>query len=252
MSAREAVVLGCRLSALTMEDAVAAIDGYIREKKTRQAVFLNAGKFAEMKKDPRVARAVNKADLRLADGQSVVWAGKFLGAPLPGRVAGIDLMERLLAAGPAKGHRFYFLGARQEVVRKMAEDCVRRYPGIAIAGYRNGYFTDHEEGEVAGLIAGSGADILFVGMSSPRKELFVERNLSRMNVPFVMGVGGSFDVMAGETRRAPAWMQNAGLEWCYRLWQEPGRMWRRYLFGNTAFILRVLAQKWRGDDGHDR
>lgn len=244
---REAVVLGCSLHAVAMDEAVAVIEGFIRERKIRQAVFLNAGKFAEMEKDRRVFEAVTKADLRLADGQSVVWASRFLGCPLPARVAGIDLMQRLLADGPRKGYRFFFLGARAEVVARVADVCRQRFPGIGIAGFRDGYFEVGEEEVVASQIAASGPDILFVGMSSPRKELFIERNISRLGVRFVMGVGGSFDVMAGFTRRAPLWMQKAGLEWLFRLGQEPGRMWKRYLFGNAAFILRVLKQRFGGN-----
>ncbi len=240
---REVELFGCGIHALTMDEAVSAVDRFVREKGTRQAVFLNAGKFAEMGKSPALAMAVNKADLRLGDGQSVVWACRFLGRPLPERVAGIDLMHRLLECGAKNGFGFYFLGAEQEALEKTVAACGKNYPGIKVSGYRNGYFRSEEEDAVAESVRSSGADILFVAMSSPKKEIFVEKYLAKMNVPFVMGVGGSFDVIAGVTARAPVFMQRAGLEWFFRFLQEPRRMWRRYLLGNTSFIIRTLKAK---------
>jgi len=240
---REAVLFNCGIHALTMEESVSAVEGFVSEKGMRRAVFLNAGKFAGMEKNPALAEAVRKADLRLADGQSVVWACRFLGQPVPERVAGIDLMGRVLEVGAKKGFSFFFLGAREGVVKKTVDACKEKYPGIRVAGYRNGYFSPEEEDGVAETIRGSGADILFVAITSPRKELFVEKYLAKMRVPFAMGVGGSFDVVAGVTVRAPVFMQKMGLEWFFRFLQEPRKLWRRYLFGNVFFILKTFKYR---------
>lgn len=237
---KEARLFGIGIHAVTMDEAVEAVARFVAEKMPRQAVFLNAGKFAEIDRNPALKRAVEKADLRLADGQPLLWAGRLLGAPLPERVAGIDLMHRLLAEGKERGWRFFFFGATEEVVAKTVAVCRERY-GVAVAGSRHGYYGPEEEDAVAEKIRGAGADILFVAMGSPKKELFMERYLSTMNVPFTMGVGGSFDVVAGLARRAPRWMRGMGLEWFYRFLQEPRRLWKRYLYGNLHFIRRTAA-----------
>ena len=237
---KEARLFGIDIHAITMDEAVEVIAKYVAEKTPRQGVFLNAGKFAEIDRNAALKRAIEQADLRLADGQPLIWAGRLLGARLPERVAGIDLMHRLLAEGKGRGWRFFFFGASREVLMKTVEICQKRY-GIAVAGFQHGYYAPDEEAAVAEKIRNSGADILFVAMGSPKKELFMERHLRTMNVPFTMGVGGSFDVVAGLVRRSPRWMQRMGLEWLYRVMQEPGRLWRRYLFGNLHFISRTAA-----------
>jgi N-acetylglucosaminyldiphosphoundecaprenol N-acetyl-beta-D-mannosaminyltransferase len=144
-------------------------------------------------------------------------------------------MEQLLIMAEEQQYPVFFLGAAEEVLVAFTSEVLRRFPRVKIAGTRNGYFTD--DAEVADLISASGARLLMVGISSPRKEFFLAERLPRMGPVFAMGVGGSFDVWAGKTHRAPVWMQQAGLEWFYRLLQEPGRMWKRYLVGNTRFIL---------------
>lgn len=230
-----------------MDEAVNVIARFVAEKTPRQGVFLNAGKFAEIDRNPPLKQAIERADLRLADGQPLLWAGRLLGARFPERVAGIDLMLRLLAEGKGRGWRFFFFGASEEVLGKTVAICQTRY-GISVAGSQHGYYAPGEEAAVAEKIRNSGADILFVAIGSPKKELFMERHVRTMNVPFTMGVGGSFDVVAGLVRRSPRWMQQVGLEWLFRLMQEPGRLWRRYLFGNLYFIRRVAVCFFRRCD----
>jgi N-acetylglucosaminyldiphosphoundecaprenol N-acetyl-beta-D-mannosaminyltransferase len=165
--------------------------------------------------------------------------------PIPGRVNGTDLMERLVERAAQRGHSIYFLGAKLEVVRKVVQIYREKYPDLKVAGYRDGYFKPEEEQQVAEEIRASNADIIFLAFGSPKKEKFVSRWLYRMNVPVVHGVGGSFDVVAGVTRRAPVWMQNYGLEWFYRFLQEPHRMWKRYLLTNAGFAVLVGAEMFR-------
>lgn len=250
---KEARLFGIAIHAVGMDEAVETIARFVAGKTPRQGVFLNAGKFAEIDRNPRLKQAIEQADLRLADGQPLIWAARLLGVPLSERVAGIDLMYRLLAEGKGRGWRFFFFGASEEVLQKTVAICRERY-GIAVAGSQHGYYAPDEEAAVAEKIRNSGADILFVAMGSPKKELFMDRHLRTMNVPFTMGVGGSFDVAAGVVRRSPRWMQRIGLEWLFRLMQEPGRLWRRYLFGNLHFIRRTAVCFFRrrnccGGDG---
>ena len=128
------------------------------------------------------------------------------------------------------------------MVEKVGEEFKQRYPQLDVAGYRNGYYTEEEEHGIADTIRDSKADMLFVGLSSPKKEKFLNRWMSMMQVPFCMGVGDSFDIIAGRTNRAPAWMQKSGLEWCYRIYQKPRRMWKRYAKTNPVFVWMVVKE----------
>jgi len=188
---------------------------------------------------------VQGCELVSADGQSVVWASRLLGHPVPARVAGIDLMQELLGRSERKGLSVYFLGAKDEVLQRAVAGIRERYPELVIAGARDGYFDDSEGQAVADEVRAAKPDILFVAISSPKKEYWLGTHGREIGVPFIMGVGGSIDVMAGITRRAPRPLQRLGLEWAFRLAQEPGRLWRRYLTTNTRFVGLVLAERFR-------
>lgn len=237
--------LNIPLDALTMNETVQFIDTSIQDNKRINHVVINAGKVVAMQTDKQLHESVVSCDLINADGQSIVWAACFLGLDIPERVAGIDLMKNLVALAAEKQYKCFFLGAKEEIVKRVVDIYTEKYGNEIIAGYRNGYFRKDEEKEVAQQIADSKAKILFVAITSPKKEnfMFAYRELLS-NVNFTMGVGGSFDVVAGFTKRAPLWMQDIGLEWFYRFLQEPGRMWKRYLVGNTKFILLVLKNKF--------
>lgn len=195
-----------------------------------------------MRRDALLRAACQTADMAVADGMSVVWALRALGRPVPERVAGIDLMTSLLAAGSTERLRVYLLGARQEVLDVLVRECGRRYPGVVIAGARNGYFTADDHAAVVEEIRASKPDMLFVGMPSPFKDVFCQRHRDRLDVPVIVGVGGSFDVVAGFVKRAPTAMQVMGLEWAWRLMKEPGKLWKRYFTTNTEFIWLVLRE----------
>lgn len=233
-------LMGYYLDALTVDETVAVIEGCIDNKIKCQHGVLNAAKVVLAEKDGKLKRILNECEIVSADGQSIVWASKFLGEKIPERVAGIDLMERLLKLSDKKAYRVYFFGAREEVVRKVVEICRREYPNLVVAGFRSGYFCEEHNSDIVMNIKNAEPDILFVGFSSPKKEYWLKKNKGELNVPFCMGVGGSFDVIAGFKKRAPLWMQKWGLEWSYRFIQEPGRMWKRYLIGNIKFIYIVL------------
>jgi N-acetylglucosaminyldiphosphoundecaprenol N-acetyl-beta-D-mannosaminyltransferase len=242
---KKIVICNIPVNALTMRQTLDIIHNAIALKKPIHHVVVNAAKVVNAQKDRALMDSIVSCDLVNADGQAVVWASRILGDPLPERVAGIDLMENLVASAPEKGYRIFFFGAREEVVKKVINRYSALYgPGI-IAGYRNGYYKKEEEGTIARQIAGSGADILFVAMTSPKKEIFLETHKNVIRTPFIMGVGGSFDVVSGSVRRAPVWMQRYGLEWFFRTLQEPGRMWKRYFHTNTVFIYLVTREKLR-------
>jgi N-acetylglucosaminyldiphosphoundecaprenol N-acetyl-beta-D-mannosaminyltransferase len=232
-------ILGCPIDRLGMAETLAAIERAIATGGYTQHMAINAAKLVAMKDDPKLCEIIDGCELVNADGQSVVWASRLLGDPLPERVAGIDLMVALLDLAESRGYRVYFLGARAAVLERAVNRLQERYPELRVAGARDGYFTDDEAADVCDEIRSSRADVLFVAMSSPRKEYFLGEFGPDLGVPFVMGVGGSIDVIAGITRRAPRAWQRLGLEWLYRLLQEPRRMFRRYAVTNTRFIVLV-------------
>jgi N-acetylglucosaminyldiphosphoundecaprenol N-acetyl-beta-D-mannosaminyltransferase len=239
--------MGIPVDSHTMEETIARIDEAIRSGEHINHVVINAGKVVSMMKDSELYNSVLSCDIINADGQSIVWAARFLGKKLPARVTGIDLMQELVKLAAEKGYKCYFLGAKEDVVRKVVGAYTRQYGPSVIAGFRDGYFSVKEEPDVARHIAESGAQMLFVAITSPRKEKFLHNYKHILNkVNFTMGVGGTFDIIAGITRRAPRWMQNIGMEWVIRLAQEPGRMWKRYLVGNTMFVYLVVREKIYG------
>lgn len=228
-----------------MQETLALIQEKIDTGEQLHHVVVNAGKIVAMQNDEELCRSVNQSHIINADGQAVVWASRFLGKPLKERVAGIDLMASLVEMAYKNNYKIFLFGAKEEVVKTVVEKYSEIYSPEMIAGYRNGYFSPDEEEEIARQIANSGTQMLFVAISSPIKENFLYRHREILkNVNLIMGVGGSFDVVAGKTKRAPVWMQNVGMEWFYRFLQEPKRMWKRYLVGNTKFILLVLKEKF--------
>lgn len=245
MNSKRINFMGIPVDSLTMDETITHIDEAIQDNYQLSHVVINAGKVVLMQKDKELFESVVSCDVINADGQSIVWAARFLGEQLPERVAGADLMPRLVHLAHQKGYKCFFFGAKEQVVKKVVDIFEAQYGKEVIAGYRNGYFKKEEEASIARQIAESGAQLLFVAIPSPKKENFLYKFRSDLqNVNFTMGVGGTFDVIAGVTKRAPLWMQNAGLEWFYRLVQEPRRMWRRYLIGNSKFIWLVLKHKF--------
>lgn len=238
---RRSNVLGCPVDQMTLDDCVAHFAQIITQKKRCHIVVVNAAKIVKARIDKELQEILHEADLIGADGVPVVWASKLLGQPLPGRVNGTDLMNRLFAVSAKKGFRVYLLGARQQVIDNAVSNVKQHYPNLNIVGYRNGYFNSPEEEDVAvQQINAAQPDILLLGMGTPMKEKWVRRHKTGLDVPVIHGVGGSFDIVGGLTKRAPTWMQKSGLEWLYRLLQEPRRMWKRYLVTNSVFVWLVF------------
>ena len=236
-------LMGCRIDNLSMEETLDRIGEFIRSGQPHQHVVVNVDKLVKASRDAELRRIINDCALVNVDGMPVVWASRLLGKPLKERVAGIDLFEALMRRASEAGWRVFLLGARKDVVSAVAETYQRRYPGLVVAGWRDGYWQgESEEAAVAEQVRASRADLLFVAISSPKKEQFLGRWQAQMRIPFAMGVGGTFDVAIGRVRRAPAWMQRAGLEWFYRFLQEPRRMFRRYFVEDMAFIWLFIKE----------
>jgi N-acetylglucosaminyldiphosphoundecaprenol N-acetyl-beta-D-mannosaminyltransferase len=235
-------IMGCYIDNLSMQETLAKVESFIKSGKPHQHVVVNADKLVKASKDPELRRIINECALINVDGMPVVWASRLLGKSLKERVAGVDLFEALVDRAAEKGWRVFFLGARDEVVRGVKDHYESKLPGLQIAGYRTGYWTPQEEAGVVKLIAESRPDLLFVAISSPKKELFLGRYQAEMKIPFAMGVGGTFDVVIGKVKRAPVWMQQWGLEWFYRFLQEPRRMFRRYFIDDLAFFWLLFME----------
>lgn len=234
--------LNTQMHSGSMAQTVACIEQLIDQRQFTQHVVVNVAKLVHMQSDPVLADSVNACDIVNIDGMGVVWGARFCGHQVPERVAGVDLFHQLLALSNRNAYPVFLLGATDEVVRKTAEVVQAQNAGLKLAGFHHGYFWDDEQA-VVDLIRASGARLLFVAITSPKKENFINKWRDQLGVDFVMGVGGTFDVVAGKVTRAPLWMQNAGLEWLYRVLQEPGRMWKRYLVTNSAFAWLLLKEK---------
>lgn len=243
---RRVTVAGCPVDSLTFAETLAEIERLIATREPVQHCVVNASKAVMMHEDADLRRIVSSCALINADGQSVVWAARLLGHPVPERVAGIDLFLALLGRAEQRGYPVYFLGATQEVLDATVARARREHPGLRISGAQNGYWPAECAEDVIAAIRAAEPAIMFVGMPSPRKEYWLAENVSALRVPFSMGVGGSFDVYAGVVSRAPHWMQRVGLEWAYRFAQEPRRMWKRYLVGNVKFV-RLVLEAWRAE-----
>jgi exopolysaccharide biosynthesis WecB/TagA/CpsF family protein len=232
-----AELLGLSFDAVTMDAAVERCLDLCRGPRTSHTVITaNASHLCMLRRDAELARACRAGDLILADGMSVVWSLRALGRHIPERVTGVDLMARLLGAAGKNRLRVYFLGAGREVVKELVERTRTQNAGIEIAGFRDGYFAPEDHFGIVEEIRTSRAHMLFVGMPSPFKETWCELYRDRLDVPLIIGVGGSFDVLAGFIKRAPRWVQSLGMEWFWRLMMEPGKLWRRYLTTNSEFI----------------
>lgn len=236
-------ILKTSIHSLDESQVVALVDDAIQAGESVRIGVVNAAKLVAMQTNTLLYEDVTTSDLVLADGMSVVWASRLLGTRLPARVAGIDLMFRLFELANRRHYRVYCLGASEEVSRLVEENLQRDYPNLVPAGRRNGYFSDAESQAVADEIAARKPHILVVAMTTPKKENFMGKYGDQMNVPVVHGVGGSFDVYSGKVQRAPLAWQKLGLEWLYRVKQEPGRLWKRYATTNLKFCWLVLKEK---------
>ena len=234
--------LNVPMDASTMEDTVSVIEDRIIEKKFTQHVVVNVAKLVNIQNDLVLAESIDACDIINIDGMGVVWGARFCGHEIPERVAGVDLFHSLLAMSAERGFSVFLLGAKQDVVEKTTQVVEELYKGLNVAGYHHGYFWN-DEASVVKEIRESGAKLLFVAITSPKKENFINKWKDDLGVSFVMGVGGTFDVVSGKVQRAPVFIQKLGLEWFYRLCQEPRRLFKRYMVTNIKFLWMIICSK---------
>jgi len=239
---KEISFLNSRMNAVSMKETVALIKASIHSGNFFQHVVVNVAKLVNMQKDKTLHESVQSCDLINIDGQGVVLGARFCGHDVPERVAGVDLFHELLNMSQQEGFPVFLLGASEAVVSKTKTRVEGLYPNLEVAGYHHGYFWDDEEA-VVNQIKQSGAKLLFVAITSPKKENFINKWQDKLGVNFVLGVGGTFDVVAGKVKRAPNWMQKYGLECLYRVLQEPRRMFMRYFTTNSKFFLLLIKEK---------
>jgi N-acetylglucosaminyldiphosphoundecaprenol N-acetyl-beta-D-mannosaminyltransferase len=240
-------LLDIPITCASLDETVSFVDYAIQARQNVQQVSMNVAKLVAMRTDTVLRDDVRSSDLVSVDGMGILWAGRLMGLRIPERVAGIDLMKAVLGLCERKAYKPYLLGARPAVLEQAVSNLRAAHPALTFAGWHHGYFNASHEPRVVDQIKSSGADCLFVGMPTPRKERFLARHRNDLKVPFIMGVGGSLDVFAGFVRRAPKTVQDLGLEWLFRTVQEPMRLGPRYLKTNTAFagiLAKALAKKY--------
>ena len=241
--------MGIPIDRVRWPEAIHLAAEAMRKRRRLQIGDVNVSKLIDMQHDPELLRCTEESDLVCIDGMGVLWACQLLGAPAGDRIAGIDLMSRVIEICEREGFRPYFLGASETVVSDLVKKLRKMYPELKVAGWRNGYFDPKDEATIVAEIRASSPDCLFVGISSPIKERFLNRHRDALGAPLLMGVGGSFDVFSGHIRRAPPFLQKIGLEWLFRLTQEPRRLSRRYFVSNFAFLKLLLRTISSGDRG---
>lgn len=229
-------LFGIETLAITMPELLDLADRAIEQRCQLNIGQLSGPTLVRIHRDADMCRSLLAANIFVADGAGVLVASRILRRPLPTRLAGIDIMYGLMDRANQHSHRVFLLGAEQWVVDKVHERWTQEYPNAKIVGKRNGYFTSDQEAEVAQQVKQSGADILFVAITSPTKEHFLATWGAEVGVPILHGVGGSFDVVAGKVTRAPELAQRLSLEWAYRIYQEPKRLWRRVGMANLLFV----------------
>ena len=236
-------ILGAHIDVLDAKQTVDLVEQYIVQKEPLHLIGVNADKLNEMAENEDLFQIVNSCGIINADGASVILASRYLNKQLPERVAGIDLMQDLVALSEKKAYGIYLLGAKQEVVEKTAQVLLEKHPQLRILGIHNGYFSKEDWPRISEELKAANADIVFVGITSPLKEYLVEYLQNEGHASVFMGVGGSFDVISGNIPRAPKWVQRINMEWMFRLLQEPRRLFKRYFVGNWKFIRAVLREK---------
>lgn len=235
-------ILGVPVHPLTMNESVAVLEEKLQKKEQAFVVTANAEIIMLCQQDKEYNNIVSEqADLVLPDGAGAVWAGRYLGNEVPERVAGFDLYNQLLKLSADKGYKAYFFGGAPGVAEAAKNKAEELYPGVQIVGCRNGYFTEAEEEAIIKEINDAAPDMLFVALGAPKQEKWLVKYRNQLKPRILMGIGGSFDVLAGKMERAPKWMQEASLEWAFRLYKQPSRFMR--MLALPKFVLKVIFCK---------
>jgi len=236
-----ATVLGISIDVLTLDMLLEAIERFASSSgKSHQIAYLNVDCVNQYYRNSAYKETIDGADLVYADGMGVVWASKLFGTALPERLTAADFFDKVCELSERRGFRLFLLGSEPGVSELAAEKLRGQFPKLQIVGTESGFFDEEQERALISRIKAAKPDMLIVGMSVPRQELWIRRHIDSLNVPLCWGVGALLEYVSGRTSRAPKWMRNSGLEWSYRLLLEPSRLWRRYLVGNVRFALRAF------------
>jgi N-acetylglucosaminyldiphosphoundecaprenol N-acetyl-beta-D-mannosaminyltransferase len=240
---------GVGIDDVNMNEAVAMVEYAIRLKSDAYAVTPNVDHVVKLQDDAEFRKLYDEADCVFADGMPLLWGAKFLGLPLKEKISGSDLFPELCRVSARKGYRLFFLGGREGAAAQAADILRKKYPGIDIAGVYSppmGFEKDRAENEkIVRMIKEAKTDILFVGLGAPKQEKWVYCHRREYGAGISIGIGVTFEFTAGMVKRAPVWMQKAGLEWTWRLFMEPKRLWRRYLVEDTRFLSLLLREKFK-------
>jgi N-acetylglucosaminyldiphosphoundecaprenol N-acetyl-beta-D-mannosaminyltransferase len=239
VTADVATILDIRIDNLTLDHAVEQVVAQLAANEPSQVCFVNADCVNIAQHDLQYLEILRRADLTLADGIGLKLAGKILGSPIRQNVNGTDMFPRLCSALSRSGRGMFLLGGLPGVPEAVRDWLAANYPQVNVRGCHHGYFSPQQEPAVLRQIAESGAELLLVALGAPRQEKWIDRHQRDTGARVAMGVGGLFDFYSGRIPRCPQWLREMGLEWLYRFWQEPGRLWRRYFVGNGVFLLRV-------------
>lgn len=236
--------MGVPVDKLTMEEALQRVKLFLKEDRVHAIYTPNAEIMMAAQRDPHLKEILCQADLLVADGAGVVLASRILGLNLPEKVAGFDLVKNTLLSASEGRIRFFLFGGKPGVAEAAAENILKSYPGVEIAGCRNGYFSEEEEEDIIGHINSSNADILLVALGAPKQEKWIHRHKDKLKVKICIGVGGTLDVFAGKASLAPEFFRKNGLEWLYRLYKEPWRYKR--MLDLPRFILLAVGARIKG------
>ncbi len=231
-------ILGVKVDAVTMTQAVESVERLIAAKKNSLIATANAEMLLRATHDEELKTILNAAELVVPDGAGTVWAAHHLGHDMPERVAGFDLVQELMKISPSRGYKFFLFGAAPDIADKAKLKAEELYPGIKIVGTRNGYFTADDEPAIIAQIKDAKPDVLLAALGVPKQEKWLYAHKDELGVPVSIGVGGTFDVMAGVVKRAPVWMHRAKLEWLYRAMLQPSRAGR--LIALPKFVWKVI------------
>jgi N-acetylglucosaminyldiphosphoundecaprenol N-acetyl-beta-D-mannosaminyltransferase len=242
-------ILGCPVDRVALDGAVSMVEALITAEGAHQVVVLSVPQLMEGRRDRRLFDVWSRASIVLPDGVPLLWASRILGAPIPGRVAGADLFWALSRLAEIKGYACFLLGSTTEVVERLQKVLLRRFPFLRVAGSfappRAPVFSAAVNNDIIQRVNAARPDILWVGLGAPRQELWIHDTLAKLDTRLAIGVGAAFDMCSGSVRRAPRWMQRAGLEWFYRFLLEPRRLFRRYFIDSAPFLPLVLWQRVR-------
>lgn len=238
---RRISVLNVLIDSVNMKQALKIIEDFIAERKPCLVATANAEMVMMAQRDTELAKALQDAALVVPDGAGVVWAARYQGYEMPERVAGYDLVQRLLSESAIKGYNVFLFGGAPGIAERAGRIMKSKCPGLRIVGICDGFFSEADEDEIIEKIKSSQADILLVALGVPKQEKWLSKHIHDLNVPVSIGVGGTFDVMAGAVKRAPLWMQRANLEWLFRLMSQPQRAIR--MLALPRFVLQVWSKK---------